>query len=175
MVSSLALAAAPAAAAEASFATSWRNIFIAHWKDTKEYSLAVVDAMPAEGFASKPTPVQMTFGEQMKHHARANVAYFNAFGLVSPPSAPAAGTDDKEAVRRYVEAAFDYVLTVLDKMGDKDLLRTDLNMWKGAPPHSGVDICLRAYTHTAHHRGQAVVYLRLQGVKPPTWKFEPHA
>ena len=184
VISSMAVAAGAANASEPSFASTWRQTFIAHWKDTKEYSLAVVDAMPAAGFSSQPTPVQMTFGEQVRHHAQANVVYFKAFDLV-PLKGPlstnradlekAAPATDKDAVRKYVEAAFDYVLEVLNKMSDKDLTRSDLNMWKGAPPHSGIDICLRAYTHTAHHRGQAVVYLRLQGITPPTWKFEPHA
>ncbi len=27
------------------------------------------------------------------------------------------------------------------------------------------------FTHTAHHRGQAEVYLRLKGVKPPDYDF----
>ena len=80
---------------------------------------------------------------------------------------------DKVAVRKFVVASFDYVAAVLDKMKESDLFRKDLNLWKGAPPHSGTDICMRAYMHTAHHRGQAVVYLRVKGITPPTWKFEP--
>jgi uncharacterized damage-inducible protein DinB len=27
------------------------------------------------------------------------------------------------------------------------------------------------FTHTAHHRGQAEVYLRVKGVKPPDYVF----
>jgi uncharacterized damage-inducible protein DinB len=27
------------------------------------------------------------------------------------------------------------------------------------------------FTHTAHHRGQAEVYLRVKGIKPPTYVF----
>jgi uncharacterized damage-inducible protein DinB len=27
------------------------------------------------------------------------------------------------------------------------------------------------FTHTAHHRGQAEVYLRLKGIKPPDYVF----
>jgi len=165
------------------FAKAFRDSFIEHWKDTREYSLAVLDAMPPEGYTSKPNPAQMSFGEQMRHHGAANVVYFNAFGLLPLPEilkttretmnqlVPA---DNKAAVRKYVEASFDYVLAVLDKLSERDLTRTH-EMWKGAPPHSGTDIFLRAYTHTAHHRGQAVVYLRVQGIKPPTWKFEPAA
>jgi hypothetical protein len=69
--------------------------------------------------------------------------------------------------------AAQHVLTVLDKMTQKDLFRKDLPLFKGLPPHSGTDICMRAYMHTAHHRGQAIVYLRVKGITPPTWKFEP--
>jgi uncharacterized damage-inducible protein DinB len=27
------------------------------------------------------------------------------------------------------------------------------------------------FTHTAHHRGQLEVYLRLKGIKPPDYEF----
>jgi uncharacterized damage-inducible protein DinB len=27
------------------------------------------------------------------------------------------------------------------------------------------------FTHTAHHRGQAEVYLRVNGIKPPDYQF----
>jgi uncharacterized damage-inducible protein DinB len=27
------------------------------------------------------------------------------------------------------------------------------------------------FTHTAHHRAQAEVYLRLKNIKPPSWRF----
>lgn len=159
------------------FAKTWRDIFKEHWKDTKEYTLAVLDAMPAEGFDTKPHPIQRTFGDQMRHLASANIAYFRALGVMPVPGDLPAAKEvpelDKAAVRKFVVASFDYVGAVLDKMSEKDLLRKDINMWKGAPPHSGTDVCLRAYMHTAHHRGQAVVYLRVKGIAPPTWKFEP--
>jgi uncharacterized damage-inducible protein DinB len=78
---------------------------------------------------------------------------------------------DKAAVRRYVSDSFDYVAAVLDKMGEKDLVRKDVNFGRNA--HSGADVLFRAYMHTAHHRGQTVVYLRVKGITPPAWKFEP--
>jgi uncharacterized damage-inducible protein DinB len=28
-----------------------------------------------------------------------------------------------------------------------------------------------AFTHTAHHRGQAEVYLRVKNIKPPGYRF----
>ena len=32
------------------------------------------------------------------------------------------------------------------------------------------DIVLRAFVHVAHHRGQAIVYLRLNDIKPPRFR-----
>jgi hypothetical protein len=63
---------------------------------------------------------------------------------------------------------------VLRKLTEKDILRSDLGQPR-FPAHTGTDLCLRAYTHTAHHRGQAIVYLRVKGIAPPTWAFEPTA
>jgi len=165
-----------------SFAAVWRDNFLNHWKDTRDYTLAVLEAMPEDGFGLKPNPAQRPFGEQLRHLASANVVYFRAFNLLPvPDSLPldrevlAKQVDplDKAAVRKYVAASFEYVAAVLGKLSEKDLARTDLALFKGAAPHSTIDVCMRAYMHTAHHRGQAVVYLRVKGITPPAWKFEP--
>lgn len=162
------------------FAKSLRDSFAEHWKDTKEYSLAMLDAMPADGFTSKPDPAQRIFGDQMLHICLANLAYFKAFNIMPAPAeltAPpkeqlAAFHADKQKVRQFMVASFDWIAAVLNKMTEKDLTRTDITLFRGKP-HSGTDILFRAYMHTAHHRGQAVVYLRVKGITPPTWKFEP--
>jgi uncharacterized damage-inducible protein DinB len=42
------------------------------------------------------------------------------------------------------------------------------------PPNrnlTGVEWLWSYFTHTAHHRGQAEVYLRLKGIKPPAYTF----
>ncbi len=158
-----------------SFAQAFLASFVAHWKDTREYSLAVLEAMPADKMTSKANPAQRTFGEQMIHLASANTAYFRGFELLPPPEMKAPNAADKEAVRAFVTAGFDYTDAVLAKMSEKDVLRTDIKFSPRLPAHSAVDIFLRAYMHTAHHRGQIITYLRVNEIKPPTWKFEPHA
>jgi uncharacterized damage-inducible protein DinB len=157
------------------FAQMWLQHCREHWADTKEYTLAVFDAMPADGIDFKPTPVQQPFGTMMAHLGSANVVYFRAFGLVPDPPARETKTGDREAVRRYLVATFDYAAAVLAKLTQKDLERTDLNLFPKAKPHSGIDVFLRAYMHSAHHRGQATSYLRGKGIAPPPWKFEPSA
>jgi uncharacterized damage-inducible protein DinB len=42
------------------------------------------------------------------------------------------------------------------------------------PPNrnlTGAEWLWSYFTHTAHHRGQAEVYLRLKGIKPPAYEF----
>lgn len=179
-------AAAPAAAAQSSnpFIKTVRDSFRLHWVDTKEYTLSMLDAMPADGFGFKAHPTQRAFGDQLAHLAWANVAYFRAFGNVgAKDTLPKTYTEvrqqypleDRDAVRKFVVSAFDYTLDVLDRLTDKDLMRTDIKPFPNTPPHSALDMLFRAYMHTAHHRGQVVTYLRVKGLVPPAWKFEPHA
>lgn len=168
--------AAAGAAAQAAdwsdpFAKTWRDTFLHHWADTKSYTLAIFDAMPADGMGVKPHPVQRTFADQFIHIARANNAYVKSFGIGTPPEPPK--TEDQAEVRKFLVASFDWIDNVLKTMGEKDLKRADFRFNPKLPAHSGTDLFLRAYMHTAHHRGQAVVYLRVKGITPPAWKFEP--
>ncbi len=170
-----AIAAIPSAGAEwtNTFAREWRDMFLKHWESTKHYTMEIFDAMPPEHFDSRPVPEQRSFGEQMAHLGSANVAYMRAFGVVDAP--PAAAGKDRDSVRKYVTATFDYVTEVLKKLEEPALSRKDLKFSARLKPHSGSDLFMRAYMHTAHHRGQAVVYLRVKGIVPPAWEFEPTA
>src|SRR5258708_28894540 len=69
------------------FVNQWHDSFLEHWRDTVEYTLAVLEAMPATAFESKPNPAQRTFGEQLCHLATANVVYFKVFDKVPFPAA----------------------------------------------------------------------------------------
>lgn len=153
------------------FAKQWRDTFIHHWQDTRTYTLAIFDAMPADGMEVKPNPAQRGFADQFDHIARANNAYFKAFNIGHAPEPPK--VKDRDSVRAFLAASFDWIDEVLRKMTEKELVRADYKFSPRLPPHSGTDLCMRAYMHTAHHRGQAVVYLRVKGITPPAWKFEP--
>ena len=180
VLSALALSAGAATSASAQnawsdpFAKSWHESFTAHWRDTREYTLAMMEAMPAEHFTSKPDPAQRGFGEQFVHLAQANNNYFQGIGLGDAPKMTA-NAADKESVRKFLTASFDYTAGVLGRMTGKDMARRDIKLFQRGEVHSATDVCLRAYMHTAHHRGQAVAYLRVKGITPPAWKFEPKA
>jgi hypothetical protein len=52
--------------------TDHKALFAKHWQISKEFTLAVAEAMPAEGYDFKPTAEEMSFGQLMVHIAAQN-------------------------------------------------------------------------------------------------------
>jgi hypothetical protein len=90
------LAAALALAAPV-FAADEGAMFAKHWQTSKEFTLAVAEAMPAADYNFKPNDEEMSFGKVMAHIAMANNN--RAFATVSGSKAPDAG-EDRGGVRR---------------------------------------------------------------------------
>tara|TARA_Y100000588_G_scaffold379292_1_gene461226 strand:+ start:7302 stop:7814 length:513 start_codon:yes stop_codon:yes gene_type:complete len=155
------------------FAQQFRSDLITHWHNEREYTLEVLEAMPAEYFSYKPAVAQSTFAEQLRHTARANALYFS--GFAKDAQVPIDPTSlDKDSLREYVSATFAYVESILSNLSELDFFRRDLDMPFPAELHTAQDIFLRAYRHTADHRGQLICYLRLKGIAPPQWRFPPN-
>ncbi len=143
------------------------NSLVKHWQSSKELTLAVADAMPEESYSFKATDAEMSFGGQMNHIAAADYNYCSAaFAEKNPMSKPADET--KATAVKNINAAFDYCISGIHKMTDADLEKT---MTRGGNTVSKFELLWGGFTHTAHHRGQAEVYLRLKGIKPPDYKF----
>jgi len=138
-----------------------------HWTTSKDLSAAVANAMPEDAYAFKATEGEMSFGEQMNHIALANGAYCSgALGTKSPLTK---GTDNTKATAvKNLETAYDYCIDGLKGLSDSDLQSTVSMHGNSA---SKFDLFWGAFTHSAHHRGQAEVYLRLKGITPPSYKF----
>ena len=156
------------------FAEQLRKDFLSHWHSTREYCLEMLEAMPAEHFDFKPVEEQDTFAQQFEHFARGNVGYFSHFHKeVGEPRPTRPESLTKDTVRKFVIATFDYVEAVLSSLTEEEFMRRDVRMSPGSKSHTAQDVFLRAYMHTAHHRGQIATYLRLKGVTPPGWRFPP--
>src|SRR5260370_8075750 len=50
--------------------------FQTHWDIAKALALAVAEAMPAGDYSFKPTPEEMSFGQQLTHTPHPNYAYY---------------------------------------------------------------------------------------------------
>jgi len=149
--------------------------FVHDWQISKQFTVDVANAMPAELYDFRPNPEEMTFGEQMLHIAVSNVFRFNQITGTKPPFAldlskpPAA---DKQTVLKVLDQSFDYVIDVLPRITPEQLQRTwHIPSWKGRNDPDGRAMIMNMFVHTAHHRAQCEVYMRAKGIKPPDYAF----
>jgi uncharacterized damage-inducible protein DinB len=151
------------------------NEFVQDWKISKQFTIAVADIMPAEFYNFKPNPEEMTFGEQMVHIAGANVFRFHEITGIEPPFKFDPGNppaSDKQNAMKLLQQSFDYVIRVLPLITPAQLTHTwHIPTWKGRTDPDGRAMIMNMFVHTAHHRAQCEVYLRVKGIKPPDYSF----
>jgi uncharacterized damage-inducible protein DinB len=144
----------------------------AEWQRAKEFTLEYLDAMPEDGYNFKPTPEMRTFAQQFIHLAIDNYG-FTATITGKPNPYPNSDETEKDpslqskaALTKFVLDSYDFAITGLagltaaqlqEKIGKRSLPREQY--------------FFKAFEHQTHHRGQATVYLRLKGVKPPNEKL----
>ncbi len=158
--------------------TTQKDILAKHWKASGELTLAVADAMPADGYTFRPTPEEMSFGQLMAHIAAADRgACAVASGLTAPalPAKISAWAKDPPKVEIDKETAVAFLKETFEFCGkavtEIPAARMDTVVGPAARNMTGGEWLWAYFTHTAHHRGQAEVYLRLKGIKPPDYTF----
>jgi len=74
---------------------------------------------------------------------------------------------------KMLEQSFDYVIQVLPGITGEQLKQTwHVPSWKGRTEPDGRAMSLNMFVHTAHHRAQCEVYMRVKGIKPPDYTFD---
>jgi uncharacterized damage-inducible protein DinB len=151
---------ADAAAAPANAAGEYSK----HFDALSKLSIAVAQAMPPDQYAFRPHPESMNFGELISHIATTNYQF--CAGLKDSESPALPSPNDKDAVVKLLSDSFDYCSGVIPNLTDEQL-----NKEHSSPDGRllGREILLAMYIHVAHHRGQAEIYLRDKGIKPPSY------
>ncbi|MFC5191045.1 DinB family protein [Algoriphagus aquatilis] len=143
------------------------------WERSKAYTKEYLDAMPAEGYALKPTAEMRSFAQQMLHLTDGNYGFASAAtGVASPVGmgeSEKATDQSKENVTKLVIAGYDFVINSIKTMTPAQLneatkLFGRFEMTKG----KALEKC---FEHQTHHRGQTTVYIRLAGATPPQEKL----
>ncbi|HEY6253263.1 MAG TPA: DinB family protein [Candidatus Angelobacter sp.] len=135
--------------------------------------LSVAEAMPEDKYGFIPTQGKFddarSFGEQVKHVACAQFAFFNEFEGKKPPDDCERGGHDpaktKAELIKYLKDSFDYGNRVLATLTEKNAL--DRIEGRYAGPNTKLGISVVAVWHIADHYGQLVEYLRMNGILPP--------
>jgi len=128
--------------------------------------LAAIDAMPADKFSYKPTPDQMSFGHLVVHIIESNNGLCAKVADVPAPKVDEfKETDPKDKLLAAARASFDFCSTALANLDDSKLGdNVDFGRVQG-PRAMGVFFLVGGW---ADHYGAAAMYLRLNGILPPT-------
>ena len=171
---------------------------IKRWKKSEEYTLAVFNTMPSAEIEFRPSKEQFSFAQHFLHLAFINVTYFGvlmdsktykdiyalleADFIIPPPDGIdvfqpdtlKAGPSEENAalVSRYVSQTYAYVLSSLNQLEDAQLTAgLDKEKPEYLSGHTYLDLIIRGEAHTAHHRAQAIAYLRMKGIRPPGYSI----
>jgi uncharacterized damage-inducible protein DinB len=137
-------------------------------KNAKEYSLKMAEAMPAEKYDFKPMPSEMSFGGMLMHMAE-NLLYIST-EFVSTDRAKAMGAmpadSSKANIIKTLSLAYDAAIATVVAL-PKENLADSVAFFAGK--FTKMQMIHILSDHQSHHRGQLVVYLRLNGILPPRY------
>ena len=125
--------------------------------NSRQYSLAVAQAMPEKEYSFKPAEELMNFGELVNHIAY-GIEWWDANYIrgVKTEWAPPVNDHSKDEAIANLEKAY-------GKM-EKSITGAGLN-------ENAVSGFYSALDHITHHRGQATTYLRCRGINPPEYVY----
>jgi len=135
-----------------------------HFEALRKLSVEVAEAMPAKEYGFRPHPESMDFGALMSHIATTNYQFCAGLQDSSTPALPS--PTEKDAVVKFLADSFAYCEAVIPKLTEEQLTKAHDSPDGHLP---GREILLAMYVHVAHHRGQAEIYLRDKGIRPPNY------
>ncbi len=126
-------------------------------ENSRQYTLAVADAMPQDLDNFKPANDSWNFREQL-HHIAYGIEWWKdnyVIGIKTAWEPPATSTSRNEAVA-YLNQAYDSLKDVVSKITLSE------DRVKGF---------FATLDHITHHRGQSIIYLRCHGITPPEYTY----
>lgn len=126
-------------------------------ENSRKYSIAVAEAMPEDLYSFKPSPDVWNFKDLM-NHITYGISWWedNYLKKVSTPWNPPLSFEKKKEILTALHKAYDALIQTINKAKASD------DLFKSF--HATLD-------HITHHRGQAIVYLRCNGIVPPEYIF----
>jgi len=135
--------------------------------------IAAAEAMPADKFSFKPTPEQNSFAHLTLHISQSNYTFCSKIaGVAAPEASKLADSDSKDKLVAAVKSSFDFCSTALAKVDDSHLAESI--PFFGGQNASRAEIILTAARSWADHYSAQSMYLRLNGVLPPSAQPASH-
>jgi hypothetical protein len=128
--------------------------------------VAAAEAMPAEKYSFKPSPEMNSFGHLVMHIAQSNITFCSKISGQAAPDVKIAETDAKDKLVTAVKDSFAFCASALEKVDDSKLGEQFI-MFGNRPISRGGALVALGGSWTDHYATEAI-YLRLNGILPPT-------
>jgi uncharacterized damage-inducible protein DinB len=135
--------------------------------------LELEEAVPQDKYTWRPAPGERSISEVYLHIAFGN---YGLGKMITGKAAPAdakfdgdakkwdAQTTDKAAIKKILQASFDYVRDAIKSVPDKDLDKKVSFFGHDITTRSGLIVIVN---HEHEHLGQSIAYARVNKVTPP--------
>lgn len=133
--------------------------------------VAAADLMPADKYNFKPTPEMNTFGHLTLHIAQSNNFLCSKISGTAAPDVKLTDTDAKDKLVAALKASFEYCTTALANVDDSKL-GDPLTLFGNRPSSRAGALIALSDDWYDHYAAQAI-YLRLNGILPPTAQPKP--
>jgi len=128
--------------------------------------VAAAEAMPAEKYSFKPTPEMNSFAHLTIHIAEGNNGLCSKISGTPAPSEKLTDDDPKDKLVAGLKSSFDFCTTALANVDDSKLSEPVVLFGSFSSSRAGALIALSM--GFADHYGAQAIYLRLNGILPPT-------
>ena len=148
--------------------SSYLAEFKQKWDNAKNYTLEIAQIMPEEYYDFKPSEEQMTFREQLLH-ILGNMRWLSSSYLGGKRlDVDLKKTDySKAEILDLLRKGFDQAGKAIEEL-DEETLNEEVSFFAG--PMTKRQILTLMNDHLTHHRGQAIVYVRLKKLEPPSYR-----
>lgn len=144
------------------------NAAVIKLKHAKEYTIKVAILLPEDKFSFRPVQGEMSFGEQLLHLS-SNMRWLCSTYLEAvknPVKKIEVKVQKKEDIIAILNKDYDFAINTLQHFETVHLSDT-VTFFAG--PMNKLQIINLLNDHQTNHRAQLLVYLRLNGIKPPDY------
>jgi len=143
----------------------YTKAWLEKWQNSKEYLIAIAEQMPDSLYNYKPTEREMSFAEQLEH-INGNMEWLATTYFDKKEAEVSTSANAKERIIANLESSFDHIQEAI-KSYPETKLEESVAFFAGEK--SRLQILNLLQDHITHHRGQLIVYLNLNGLKPPQY------
>jgi DinB superfamily len=133
--------------------------------------VAAAESMPAEKYGFKPSPEMNSFGHLVMHIVQSNHLLCSKISGVPAPDTKLADSDGKDKLVAGLKASFEFCGTALANVDDSKLGES-MTLFGNHPASRAAALIALSDGWNDHYGAQAI-YLRLNGILPPTAQPAP--